>query len=183
MCYDQSKVKKMDIKERNLEIINLRKNGLSVNEIAKTYDLSRGRIDKIILQHEEEKEIDKNIKELIKQIKQSDNMDKKWPMVDLVQSLRLSTKARIRMIKYFSGENYFDFKRECIINSESLVISEDGEELSITAGNEGVRFLLISGKPLREPIAWYGPIVMNTQEELRIAFDEFQKGTFLKHKI
>ena len=80
-----------------------------------------------------------------------------------------------------TGKNYFDFKRECIVDSESLVIFEDGEKLVITAGDGGVRFLLISGKPLGEPIAWNGPIVMNTQEELRIAFEEFQNGTFLKH--
>ena len=47
--------------------------------------------------------------------------------------------------------------------------------------DEGIRFLLISGKPLQEPVAWYGPIVMNTQEQLRTAFDELQEGTFLKH--
>jgi len=45
----------------------------------------------------------------------------------------------------------------------------------------GVRFLLVLGKPIREPVAWYGPIVMNTQEELRIALEEYQRGTFLKH--
>lgn len=59
------------------------------------------------------------------------------------------------------------------MDSESLVIFEDGEKLAISAGDEGVRFLLISGKPLGEPIVWHGPIVMNTQEELRIAFKEF----------
>jgi redox-sensitive bicupin YhaK (pirin superfamily) len=79
------------------------------------------------------------------------------------------------------GRNYFDFQRDCLMVPESLVIFHDGEELAITAGDEGVRFLLISGKPIREPVAWYGPIVMNTQEELRIAFDEYQRGTFLKH--
>jgi hypothetical protein len=79
------------------------------------------------------------------------------------------------------GKNYFDFKRECIIGSESLVIFEDGADLAISTEDEGVRFLLISGKPIREPVAWYGPIVMNTQEELRIAFEEYQRGTFLKH--
>jgi quercetin 2,3-dioxygenase len=45
---------------------------------------------------------------------------------------------------------------------------------------EGTRFLLVGGKPLGEPVAWYGPIVMNTEEELRVAFDEYQKGTFVK---
>jgi len=49
----------------------------------------------------------------------------------------------------------------------------------VQAGDEGVRFLLVSGRPLREPVAWYGPIVMNTQEELRQAFEELQEGTFL----
>lgn len=79
------------------------------------------------------------------------------------------------------GKNYFDFKRDCLIGVESLVIFDDGDELSVATNGEGVRFLLISGKPIREPVAWYGPIVMNTQEELRIAFEEYQSGTFLKH--
>jgi quercetin 2,3-dioxygenase len=50
------------------------------------------------------------------------------------------------------------------------------------AGDDGIRFLLVSGKPLQEPVAWYGPIVMNTQEQLRDAFNELEKGTFLKTK-
>jgi redox-sensitive bicupin YhaK (pirin superfamily) len=78
------------------------------------------------------------------------------------------------------GRNYFDFKRECALDSESVIMFEDGEELAISTEDERVRFLLISGKPIREPVAWYGPIVMNTQEELRIAFEEYQRGTFLK---
>lgn len=81
------------------------------------------------------------------------------------------------------GKNYFDFKKECIVGPESLVIFEDGEELSINTENEEVRFLLISGKPLKQPVAWHGPIVMNTNEELKTAFEEFQNGTFLKHKV
>lgn len=80
------------------------------------------------------------------------------------------------------GKNYFDFQRDCLIGSESLVVFKDGEELAISTEDERVRFLLISGKPIGEPVAWYGPIVMNTQEELRVAFDEYQRGTFLKHK-
>jgi hypothetical protein len=64
---------------------------------------------------------------------------------------------------------------------ESLVIFDDGDELAVTAGADGVRFLLVSGKPIGEPIAWWGPIVMNTQEELQLAFDEYDQGTFLKH--
>lgn len=54
--------------------------------------------------------------------------------------------------------------------------------MTVQAGEDGVRFLLVSGKPLGEPVAWYGPIVMNTQEQLRQAFTELQEGTFLKEK-
>ena len=80
------------------------------------------------------------------------------------------------------GENYFDFKRECLILPENLIVYGDGDEVIISTEDTQVRFLLISGKPIKEPVAWYGPIVMNTQEELRIAFEEYQNGTFIKHK-
>jgi hypothetical protein len=79
------------------------------------------------------------------------------------------------------GANYFDFGRECLIGPESLVMFDDGDQLMITTTDEAVRFLLVSGKPIREPVAWYGPIVMNTQDELRLAFEEYQNGTFIKH--
>jgi quercetin 2,3-dioxygenase len=78
------------------------------------------------------------------------------------------------------GTNYFDFKRECIIGSKNVVLYEQGDEINITTINDSVRFLLISGKPLNEPVAWYGPIVMNTREELKAAFDEYNNGTFIK---
>jgi redox-sensitive bicupin YhaK (pirin superfamily) len=64
---------------------------------------------------------------------------------------------------------------------ENLVVFEDGEELQIETREESVRFLLISGRPIKEPVAWYGPIVMNTREEVAKAFEEYQQGTFLKH--
>jgi hypothetical protein len=64
--------------------------------------------------------------------------------------------------------------------NRSLVLFDRGDEVVVQAGEEGIRFLLVSGKPLGEPVAWYGPIVMNTQSELRAAFDELEKGTFLK---
>jgi redox-sensitive bicupin YhaK (pirin superfamily) len=65
-------------------------------------------------------------------------------------------------------------------DNRSLVLFDRGDEVTVQAGEEGIRFLLISGKPLQEPVAWYGPIVMNTQEELRQAFAELDRGTFLK---
>ena len=67
-----------------------------------------------------------------------------------------------------------------VVDNRSLVLFDRGDELTVQAGEEGMRFLLVSGKPLEEPVAWRGPIVMNTQEELRQAFQELDQGTFLK---
>jgi quercetin 2,3-dioxygenase len=80
------------------------------------------------------------------------------------------------------GANYFDFRQKCKGSAEDLVLYGDGDEVLITTQETSVRFLLVSGKPIGEPVAWYGPIVMNTQEELRIAFEEYEEGTFVKHK-
>jgi hypothetical protein len=63
----------------------------------------------------------------------------------------------------------------------SLVLFDRGDEVTVQAGEHGIRFLLVSGKPLEEPVAWYGPIVMNTEAELRRAIEEFRNGTFIKH--
>ena len=79
------------------------------------------------------------------------------------------------------GEAYFDKNKDELVGIEHLVIYEDGDGVTITTKDANVRFLLISGKSIREPVAWYGPIVMNTQEELNIAFEEYQNGTFIKH--
>jgi hypothetical protein len=65
-------------------------------------------------------------------------------------------------------------------DNRSLVLFDRGDEVTVEAGPEGIRFLLISGKPLEEPVAWRGPIVMNTQDQLRQAFDELERGTFLR---
>jgi redox-sensitive bicupin YhaK (pirin superfamily) len=98
-----------------------------------------------------------------------------------------------------SGKAFFDSRRKgrimamrgaydmslqdsCMVEPESVVLYEDGEFVEITTTDLGVRFLLISGKPLREPIAWHGPIVMNTDEELVTAFREYREGTFIKLK-
>jgi redox-sensitive bicupin YhaK (pirin superfamily) len=61
----------------------------------------------------------------------------------------------------------------------SLVLFGSGEQVEVQAGEDGIRFLLVSGKPLQEPVAWYGPIVMNTQAQLREAYQDLKKGTFL----
>ncbi len=67
------------------------------------------------------------------------------------------------------------------VRNHSLVLFDRGDEITVQAGPEGIRFLLVSGKPLEEPVAWYGPIVMNTQQQLREAVDELENGTFIKH--
>jgi redox-sensitive bicupin YhaK (pirin superfamily) len=66
------------------------------------------------------------------------------------------------------------------VRDRSLVLFDSGDEITVQAGDEGIRFLLVSGRPLEEPVAWYGPIVMNTQAELRQAMSELQSGTFVR---
>jgi redox-sensitive bicupin YhaK (pirin superfamily) len=65
-------------------------------------------------------------------------------------------------------------------DDRSLILFDSGDEVVVQAGEQGIRFLLVSGKPLKEPVAWYGPIVMNTQEQLRHAFEQLNEGTFLE---
>jgi redox-sensitive bicupin YhaK (pirin superfamily) len=61
-----------------------------------------------------------------------------------------------------------------------LVLFDQGDEVVVVAGDNGIRFLLVSGEPIQEPVAWHGPIVMNTQEQLRQAYSELRSGTFIK---
>jgi len=68
------------------------------------------------------------------------------------------------------------------VDNRSLVILDSGDELEVRAGEQGIRFLLVSGRPIREPVAWYGPVVMNTQEELKRAFEEIQAGSFVRKR-
>jgi len=65
--------------------------------------------------------------------------------------------------------------------NRSLVVFDSGDEVTVQAGEEGIRFLVVSGKPIEEPVAWHGPIVMNTQAELQQAVAELRNGTFIKH--
>ncbi|HEY1308907.1 MAG TPA: pirin family protein [Vicinamibacterales bacterium] len=70
--------------------------------------------------------------------------------------------------------------RPDFVGNRSLVLFDNGDEITVQAGDQGIRFLLVSGKPIEEPVAWYGPIVMNTRAELQQAFDELNRGTFIK---
>ncbi len=93
----------------------------------------------------------------------------------------LPTPAGHTVFAYFiAGQAWLDAERSLSAANTSLVLWGDGEQVRLTAGSSGARLLMMSGKPLREPVAWYGPIVMNTQEEIRLAFDEYRRGTFIK---
>lgn len=91
--------------------------------------------------------------------------------------------ARIPFARDAAGVNYFDMDPPCeCINGTLVLFERGGSNIVVTTDKQSVRFLLISGKPLQEPIAWYGPIVMNTHEQLREAFQEYQNGTFIKDR-
>jgi len=75
---------------------------------------------------------------------------------------------------------WWDHKPPVQADNRSLILFDAGDEVQVQAGTDGVRFLLVSGAALHEPVAWYGPIVMNTQEQLRQAFEELELGTFLR---
>lgn len=78
-------------------------------------------------------------------------------------------------------QGWSDSKRRSLLGHETAILFErSGETIQVTTTEQSVRFLLLSGKPLNEPVAWYGPIVMNTEEELRVAFEEYNNGTFIK---
>jgi redox-sensitive bicupin YhaK (pirin superfamily) len=78
------------------------------------------------------------------------------------------------------GENYFDMERDAYIRDGTAVLFGDGDQVTVTTRGEPVRFLLVSGQPIKEPVAWYGPIVMNTEEELEEAFYDYRAGTFIR---
>jgi redox-sensitive bicupin YhaK (pirin superfamily) len=79
------------------------------------------------------------------------------------------------------GQGSFGDNSRKFFADGQLALFSDGDRISARASPEGIRFLLVSGKPLNEPVAWRGPIVMNTDEELQAAFEEYANGTFIKH--
>lgn len=79
-----------------------------------------------------------------------------------------------------SGAKYFDLQSGVFTGKENLVMYDDGDKIIIKSGENGVRFLLMTGKPIGETVAWYGPVVMNTQQELQQAFEDYRNGTFVK---
>ena len=88
-----------------------------------------------------------------------------------------SNPVGIKVEKEFNGQ---EFELRDLSGNRTLVVFDSGDEVAVLAGEKGIRFLLISGTPIKEPVAWHGPIVMNTQEELKAAFNELNNGTFIK---
>jgi len=80
------------------------------------------------------------------------------------------------------GEAQFSPEEAEFFGDRSVILFDKGPSVKVRAGDKGVRFIFLSGAPINEPIAWNGPIVMNTEAELAVAFEEYQRGTFLKHK-
>ena len=95
--------------------------------------------------------------------------------------LRLPVKHDHNVFAYvIEGEGYFEKYKEDLVAPDHLVVYREGDEILVTPEEERLRFLLIGGKPIREPVAWRGSIVMNTKEELGRAFEEYEQGTFIR---
>jgi redox-sensitive bicupin YhaK (pirin superfamily) len=93
----------------------------------------------------------------------------------------LPVKEGYTVLAYLlTGTARFVSQDEPVDREHVVLFEHSGDTVQLSAGDQAVRFLLLSGKPLNEPVAWQGPIVMNSQEELRIAFEEYQQGTFVK---
>ena len=88
-----------------------------------------------------------------------------------------SAPTGVRVEKEYRGE---ELNIRDMTGNRTLVRFDTGDEITVTAGDEGIRFLLISGRPLQEPVAWHGPIVMNTQAELQTAMQDLRNGTFVR---
>jgi redox-sensitive bicupin YhaK (pirin superfamily) len=89
-------------------------------------------------------------------------------------------KGHTVFVYVIQGQARFGAEKK-MVTTDHLALFTDGEMIQAGTENQNVRFLLIAGKPIGEPVAWYGPIVMNTQAELHTAFEEYRSGTFLKH--
>lgn len=86
-------------------------------------------------------------------------------------------------IYIIQGKGAFDPAEETYIAAKHAILFNEGSTLKVKASDKGIRFLLMAAKPLGEPIAWGGPIVMNTKEELNLAFQELEENKFIKHRI
>jgi len=94
-----------------------------------------------------------------------------------------ATKREHTVFAYvIEGKGHFDQQKDRSVGNGTICLFADGDQVKVSTEDEPVRFLLISGKPIGEPVAWHGPIVMNTDEELETAFEEYRNGTFIKQR-
>lgn len=103
--------------------------------------------------------------------------------VEISNSLEWSLKTQkdnTLFVYILQGEGYFGSVNDEFISEKHAILFNEGDDFIVKASNKSIRFLLLSGKPLKEPIAWGGPIVMNTQEELNLAFKELNEDKFIK---
>ncbi|HRZ22371.1 MAG TPA: pirin family protein, partial [Bacteroidales bacterium] len=89
-------------------------------------------------------------------------------------------KGYTAFLYVIGGKGFTGAKNETLLENETIVLFDDGDQVRIATEEEPVRILFLSGKPIGEPVAWGGPIVMNTREEVQQAFKEYEEGTFLK---
>lgn len=100
------------------------------------------------------------------------------------EKMKIATKPENTVFIYVvHGEGTFGAGEKGFVKGKDAVLFESGDSIEAVANDRGIRFLLFSGKPLKEPIAWGGPIVMNTQDELKKAFSDLDKGTFISHDV
>jgi redox-sensitive bicupin YhaK (pirin superfamily) len=92
-------------------------------------------------------------------------------------TFRDASEPRGVLTERVDGSDDLEYSRA---DNRSLVLFDRGDEIVVQAGDKGIRFLLVSGRPIEEPVAWYGPIVMNTEVELQRAFQELREGTFIR---
>ena len=88
-----------------------------------------------------------------------------------------STPVGVKVEKSFNNQ---DYTIRDMSGNKTLITFDKGDEIKLLSGDRGVRFLLVSGNPIKEPVAWHGPIVMNTHEEIKLAMTELNNGTFIK---
>jgi len=88
-----------------------------------------------------------------------------------------SNPVGVKVEKEIQGE---EIHLRDLTGNRTLVLFDNGDEVVVQAGESGLRFLLVSGKPIQEPVAWHGPIVMNTQDEIRQAMEDLNSGNFIK---
>jgi redox-sensitive bicupin YhaK (pirin superfamily) len=93
---------------------------------------------------------------------------------------RKTKKGHTVFAYVIAGNGWLDPNRKQRVANGEIVLFSDGDSVEIAASTDGLRFLFVAGEPLGEPVAWYGPIVMNTDEEIQLAFQEYENGTFIK---